>query len=287
MRNGRNRLFFATSSLWILLSVAGMLTTAAFVAPSPALAAQLAHFESAPPRLGSDSAEDRKPTPIQGVLSRPKGAGPFPAVVLLHSCLGPPSDRRSMVDGIADWGYVALFVDDFTTRGVKETCAVDFPEGISDAYGALSYLATLPYVDLARVAVVGFSQGADTALQIATARFASAFDAPRGVRFKAAAALYPPCANLSGAVLALPTLVLIGESDSVTPAADCERLAKNQQAPGDDFKLVVYPGVGHGFDNPDFAGGKRLLGMRLGYDAVAAEKARSELHDFLAAKLVR
>ena len=73
---------------------------------------------------------------IQGYLTRPKGAGPFPAVVLLHTCLGLPANRRSIADALAAWGYVALFVDDFTTRGLKETCAVDFPEGVADAYGA-------------------------------------------------------------------------------------------------------------------------------------------------------
>ena len=67
--------------------------------------------------------------PIQGYLTKPKGAGPFPAVVLLHSCLGLPANRRAMADTFAGWGYVALFVDDFATRGVKETCAVDFPAG--------------------------------------------------------------------------------------------------------------------------------------------------------------
>ena len=97
--------------------------------------------------------------PIQGYLTKPKGAGPFPAVVLLHSCLGLPAGRRSMADTFAGWGYVALFVDDFTTRGVRETCAVDFNEALPDAYGALAFLSRLPYVDPARIAAIGFSQG--------------------------------------------------------------------------------------------------------------------------------
>ena len=103
--------------------------------------------------------------PIQGYLSRPKGAGPFPAVVLLHTCLGLPAERASIGARIAAWGYVALFVDDFATRGLKETCAVDFPQALADAEGALAYLASLPYVDRPRIAAVGFSQGGDTRAQ--------------------------------------------------------------------------------------------------------------------------
>src|SRR6185312_6260171 len=97
--------------------------------------------------------------PVRGYLTRPEGAGPFPAVILLHSCLGLPAERASIGARIASWGYVALFVDDFATRGLKETCADDFKPALADAYGALAYLASRPDVDAGRVAAVGFSQG--------------------------------------------------------------------------------------------------------------------------------
>ena len=76
---------------------------------------------------------------IRGYLTTPPGRGPFPAVVLLHSCLGLPANRQAIGAEVAHWGYVALFVDDFGPRGLKETCAVDFPDGPPDAYGALAY----------------------------------------------------------------------------------------------------------------------------------------------------
>src|SRR5580693_7614853 len=153
----------------------------AFLAAAPAEADELVSFASA-----------GQGDPIQGYLARPGGAGPFPAVVLLPTCLGLPAERASIGARIAAWGYVALFVDDFATRGLKETCAVDFKPALPDAKGAFTYLASLPYVDPARIAAVGFSQGGDTALKIAS----------RGVAgFKAAAAFYPPCANLDGAAV--------------------------------------------------------------------------------------
>ena len=138
---------------------------------------------------------------VRGTLARPEGRGPFPAVVLLHSCLGLPANRQSIEDQIAGWGYVALFVDDFGPRGLKETCTVDFPEGASDAFGALAFLARLGSVDSSRIAVVGFSQGADTALAIAASGPNSPLATPGGPTFKAAAAFYPPCANRSDAEL--------------------------------------------------------------------------------------
>ena len=181
-------------------------------APFPAQEERLARFLSSPARRRgsilvpgwrrSDAADELvrfasagQGELIQGYLSRPKGAGPFPAVVLLHTCLGLPAARASIGERVAAWGYVALFVDNFATRGLKETCAVDFKQALADADGALAYLASLPYVDRARIAAVGFSQGGDTALKIATAGAAG---------FKAAAAFYAPCANVAGATLDMP-----------------------------------------------------------------------------------
>jgi dienelactone hydrolase len=222
--------------------------------------------------------------PVRGYLTKPKGAGPFPAVVLLHTCLGLPANRRSMADTFAGWGYAALFVDDFSTRGLKETCAVDFNEALPDALGALAFLSKLPFVDPARIAAIGYSQGADTALKLALSRPA----APPSVgdpSFKAAAAFYPPCENEAGAELRIPTLILVGANDEVTPAADCDRLTKRQT--GAPVRLVVYPGASHGFDNPEFGDGARILGMWLAYDRPAAERSRAELREFLAARLGR
>jgi dienelactone hydrolase len=221
---------------------------------------------------------------IQGYLSRPKGQGPFPGVVLLHTCLGLPEARASIGARIAAWGYVALFVDDFATRGLKETCAVDFSQALPDAYGALAYLGRLSYVDPARIGAVGFSQGGDTALRIATGSEAGSVGR-EGVVFKAAAAFYPPCANLGGATLTIPTLILVGSRDDVTPAADCARLAK-QQAP-DMAKFVAYAGAAHGFDLAEFGAGTKVMGMLLAYDRRAAQRSWAELRGFLAARLKR
>ena len=261
---------------------------APFAGRSPASAEELVKFASAAPRTQTAQQRDsgRKPD-IQGYLTRPKGDGPFPALALLHSCLGLPADRRAIADRLANWGYVALFVDDFTTRGLKETCAVDFGAGIADAFGALLYLSKLSYVDARRIGAIGYSQGADAALTISSSRLAAAFAIPDGLRFKAAAAFYPPCENQAGARLTIPTAILIGALDEVTPAADCERLAKAQPAGGSDLKLIVYPGAAHLFDDPSFDEAKSLLGMRLKYDRAAAERSRSDLREFLAGKLAQ
>jgi dienelactone hydrolase len=262
---------------------------------SAAAAEELVKFDGAVPRLhqveqrpARDGKADERGRPlIQGYLTKPNGRGPFPALVLLHSCLGLPANRQSIADALALQGYVALFVDDFAARGLKETCAVDFPDALPDAFGALAFLSRRPFVDPNRIGVVGWSQGGDTALEIAASRSASAFAVADGAKFKAAAAFYPPCENLGDARLRIATLILVGESDDVTPAADCRRLAEAQPSDGADVRLIVYPGAAHGFDNPEFGEGLRAYGMSLRYDRDAAERAKSELRDFLATRLAR
>jgi len=243
-------------------------------AAAPVAADELVKFPSA-------ATANEPATAIQGYLSVPKGRGPFPAVVLLHSCLGLPSDRKTVGAMLAGWGYVTLYVDDFSTRGLTQTCLVDFPQGLADAYGALAFLAARPDVDRARVGAVGYSQGGDTALKLAVPRLAAAFAQPGGAAFRAVAAYYPPCGNLRRTRLALPALILVGAADTVTPAAMCATLARGQP----NVTLTIYPGAEHVFDDPGFAGGKELFGMHLQYDRAAGEAATAALRAFLAAQL--
>ena len=282
-RTGRLPMRTADNPTWKFI-IAAELAVLLSSPSAPALADERVKFDSAVTRGGQGPAGVGHPpgAAIEGYLTKPSGDGPFPAVVLLHSCLGLPPDRSAIGNMIAGWGYVALFVDDFGTRDLKQTCTVDFPESVADAYGALNYIARFAFVDRTRIAALGYSQGADTALTIASGRFASAFVLSQGAKFKAAAAFYPPCANQGGARLALPTLVLVGDRDNVTPAADCARLARAQPHGISKLKLIVLAGADHVFDNPDFTGGARVYGMWLKYDGAAAEQAKAELHRFLA-----
>ena len=216
--------------------------------------------------------------PLTGYLTAPAGAGPFPAVALIHSCLGLPENRAAFAATLASWGYVALYVDEFAPRGLHETCSVDFPVGPADAAAALAFLARQPFVDARRVAVVGFSQGGDVALALAASP-------PRGVRLHAAASYYPPCANRQGETLTIPTLILVGAANSVTPAADCRTFVAAQPSGAALARLVVLPGGGHLFDDPASAGGRVVLGMHFAYDRAAAARAEQELRRFLATNL--
>jgi dienelactone hydrolase len=249
------------------------LAVLAFAGAASAAERSVVVADPAPPLAGAAAAG-----PLTGYITAPSGAGSFPAVALIHSCLGLPENRAAFAATLAGWGYVALFVDEFAPRGLKETCAVDFPAGPADAAAALVFLARQPFVDARRVAIVGFSQGGDVALAVAASP-------PRAARLRAAAAYYPPCANREGETLEVPTLILVGAADSVTPAEDCRAFVAAQPPGGAAARLVVLPGAGHLFDDPASAGGRVVLGMRFAYDRAAATRAEQELRRFLAETL--
>lgn len=229
--------------------------------------------------------------PLQGYLRRPEGVGPSPAVVLLHSCNGNwrRLDER-WGKRIAPWGYVTLSVDSFGPRGLRETCDSDGPQEMSlDAYRALAYLVKQPFVDPARVAALGFSQGGLLALS----------SVERGViertspnKFRAVIAFYPPCRAFKDA-MTVPTLILVGELDDWTPAQECRNLAEGrddygisrQKGEGIPVKLIVYPGAYHAFDAPGLKTPRKLLGHHLEYNQSAADQSAEALREFLRATI--
>ena len=152
-------------------------------------------------------------------LWRPAGAGPFPAVLVMHSCAGIADNERSWAGRLVGWGYAALVVDSFGPRGQRNICErTDFiPATVraQDAFNAAIYLRTLPDILPDRIGVMGFSHGGSTTL---FAAIGEAIPVDRGGRpFQAAVAYYPGC---SGGTIVSPfatdVLILIGKDDDWT-----------------------------------------------------------------------
>lgn len=145
--------------------------------------------------------------PFPFTLSKPAGDGRFPAVVILHDCsgLGPRSSGMAWrwSSELTHRGYVTLWPDSFTPRGrPKGVCAgaapprITYEQRAGDAYAALAYLASLPFVNTRQIAVMGGSHGGSSTL-------AAIVDTPENGKridtgFAAAIALYPACGRSYG-----------------------------------------------------------------------------------------
>jgi dienelactone hydrolase len=204
-------------------------------------------------------------------LVRPDGAGPFPAVVIMHDCSG--LGRRSggapgrWATELVRRGYVVLMPDSFTTRGHPDGVCTDASPSrddvsprrrVRDAYAALAYLRALSYVDGAHIGLMGGSHGGSTTL---SSMIAPESDTDRLAKekrggFAAAVALYPGCMasrrtwSNTGVYRPLaPLLILIGDKDDWTPAEPCRKLTEAAQQAGYPMTIKIYPGAHHSFDS--------------------------------------
>jgi len=229
--------------------------------------------------------------PLQGYLRQPNGAGPSPAVVLLHSCNGNwrrLDERWGRL--ISSWGYVTLTVDSFGSRGLKNTCNSGAPIALmSDAYRALNFLVQQPSVDPGRVAAIGFSQGGWLAL---TSVERGIIEQTAQHKFRAAIAFYPPCLGFKDN-MTVPTLVLVGELDDWTLAQECRNMVEGrddygisrQKGQGVRIKLVVYPGAHHAFDAANLTTPISLLGHHLEFNQQATDQSIGAVREFLDATI--
>src|SRR5207237_8634614 len=132
--------------------------------PLAVLGAPLLMPGRATTNLSLPTAPPANPLPVPAWERPPTGPGPFPAVVLLHGCAGISGSNHEWSRWFRDQGYVALVVDSWTPRRIGPSCSPDLPdvpntERFDDAIGALRFLQAKPYVDRARVGVVGWSNG--------------------------------------------------------------------------------------------------------------------------------
>ena len=116
---------------------------------------------------------------LQGILLKPRGRGPFPAVVLSHAAGGTAQKYgRELGSVMRKWGLVCIAVNYTHARGVPIGApGTRLQQGASAAnafraHAAVTVLAQLRYVDVARVAAHGHSMGA-----FVTTAFAAAYPA--------------------------------------------------------------------------------------------------------------
>lgn len=222
---------------------------------------------------------------ISGTLAKPDGDGPFPAVVLLHTCGGvQPHVRDDWPSYLTKSGYVTITVDSFGSRGLGpcpnflHTADVGpktnaYREITRDAFGALEYLSTLPYVDSSRIAVIGFSLGANTINSFLIHQ-------PKrpGRNFAAAVGVYGRCHDLpSHPRPQTPLMEIAGELDG-PHVESCRRVASM-------VEVHILPGAHHAWDSPSAHNGLGQAGELMRYDAASTERSRELVRDFFARHL--
>jgi len=225
------------------------------------VARQVAAQAPARVRFPSEARNVPAPASLEGLLYRPPGPGPHPAVIMLHGCGGLWTRAKAVQAKPAFWaahlaarGYVVLLVDSFGPRGITEICTgrqslSTEKDRADDARGALRYLQARAEVHGDRIGLLGWSNGAGAALSVFFDR------GDPGQDFSAAVAFYPSCLRRYPGGPDhrpyAPLLLLIGAADDWTPAAPCVAWAERARRAGGPMEIHVYPGAHHSFDTPD------------------------------------
>ncbi len=95
-----------------------------------------------------------------GTLALPANvSGKVPVVILAHGTKGVGYRENSWSEYLVKHGYATFALDYFAPRGVDGR-GRNVPRPKEDVWGAISILSTHPRLDMDRVAVMGFSNGA-------------------------------------------------------------------------------------------------------------------------------
>ena len=141
--------------------------------PGPPPYADPSSFEESDVTVGPEE------WPLPGTIALPKGAGPFPAVVLVHGSgpndrnetIGPNKPFRDIAWGLASRGIAVLRYDKRTKvyglrmLSMAESLTVR-DEAVDDAVAAARQLAAMERIDPVRIFVLGHSLGGTLAPRI-------------------------------------------------------------------------------------------------------------------------
>jgi len=200
-----------------------------------------------------------EPWQVAGKLRVPQGIeGPMPAVVIVHGSNGVDTRGDYHASSLNAHGIATLEIDLWAARQ-NFSGAGGRPQAVSetlpDAYGALSFLAALPFINSDKIGIMGFSWGGVVSMLTATKPYTDLY-AQDNLHFAAHVPFYPVCwvyntipgyefADLTGA----PVMILAGAEDDYDAPDTCPALVSSLPPEAQSHVTVtVYPGATHGWN---------------------------------------
>jgi dienelactone hydrolase len=244
--------------------------------------------------------------PKNAASSVASGTAKKPAVIMLHGCGGIGRDRKlnprhaMWKDWLNERGFVVVFPESFTSRGVEEICTQKFADRtlkqsdrVDDVLATKKWLAARDDIDASKIVLWGFSHGGGTVLATITKRVGDELSPE--TKFAHAISFYPGCTNYAASarvpMISTPLTLLIGEADDWTPAAPCKTWVKTLREHKLPATITTFADAFHDFDNPSGKirvrkevpnGVKPGAGVTVGPNPEAREAAKRLVESLLA-----
>lgn len=212
-------------------------------------------------------------------IALPGGTGEaLPLVLVLPSALGLGKHALAAAQRMADHGYLALGADmyggglysgydaDAAATGAHFEALLKSPQLLRDRVVAwLHHARTLPGVDPARIAAIGYCFGGHCVLELAR----TGADLAAVVSYHGILTTQSPAAP--GTIKA-EIAAYCGGNDPFAPAETIDGLRRELRAAGARHQITIFGGVEHSFTDPDAA---RMGRPGISYDALADRVSRA------------
>ncbi len=197
----------------------------------------------------------RDGTDVPAILYRPKGNGKFPGVLFQHGRRGLDELVQRMARRMAARGFVVLAPDVYEARFIDRFPIRHLPETEGDVDAGIDYLLSLSDVATKKICLYSHTRGGYYTLKVAVtfkrqekdvACYVSAYPHWQDPNAPEPMQVYRYAPEVDQ--LKLPTLIFLGEYEQYQRRRSIETAVRFMKSAGRDVTLILYPGVGRGFD---------------------------------------
>lgn len=194
-------------------------------------------------------------TEVPAIIYRPKTPGKFPGVLFQHGRRGLDKLVKRLPRRLAARGFIVLAPDVYSARFIDPLPITHMVETEGDVDAGVDYLLKLDDVSTSKICFRSHTRGGYYTLRSAVKFGRQNKDVACYVSY------YPHWQNpdasepmqvyryaLEADRLSLPTMIFIGEYEQYQRRRSIETAVKSMKKAGKDVKLIIYPGVGRGFD---------------------------------------
>lgn len=194
-------------------------------------------------------------TEVPAILFRPKRSGSYPAVLFQHGRRGLDALVQRLARRMAARGFVVLAPNVFDARFMDTYPLGHDPRTEGDVDAGIDFLLSQPDISTSRVCLYSHTRGGFYTLKVAVkfkrqekhvACYVSFYPHLQNPNEPEPAQVYRYAAEASK--LNIPSLIFIGEFEQYQRRRSIETAVRDMKAAGRDVRLIVYPGVGRGFD---------------------------------------